>query len=85
MIKGSRITLWQMNKTLQVKAQRVNRLEMHYNSQLEFLLSIEGSVALGIGEDTHILNEGEPMFINAGQIYTTNKNDGENLLLIVQL
>lgn len=85
MIKGSRITLWQMNKTLQVKAQRVNRLEMHYNSQFEFLLSIEGSVALGIGEDTHILNEGEPMFINAGQIYTTNKNDGENLLLIVQL
>ena len=58
---------------------------MHWHNEMEFLLVLEGSVSIRIGEEVHYLKENDIILVNSDELYSTRKVRDKNVLLAVQI
>lgn len=75
------------NDGLSVKAmiQSVSEYKMHWHNDMELILVLEGSLVVGVGENTYTLNEDDIILINPHEVHTTRKTKENNVLLVVQI
>ena len=63
----------------------VDNFQMHWHNEMEFLLVLEGSVSIRIGEEVHYLKENDIILVNSDELYSTRKVRDKNVLLAVQI
>ncbi len=63
----------------------VDSFQMHWHNEMEFLLVLEGSVSIRVGEEVYYLKENDIILVNSDELHSTRKTKDENVLLAVQI
>lgn len=63
----------------------VDRADLHWHAQMEFLLGLEGAANITVGENHYVLGPGDFILINSNQIHHFSQTEVPNVLLAVQI
>jgi xylan 1,4-beta-xylosidase len=63
----------------------VNRLKMHWHSQMEIILVLKGSINIRIGSESYLLKENDLILVNSNEIHNTSKTAEDNILIVLQV
>lgn len=63
----------------------VDGFQMHWHNEIEFLLVLEGSISIRVGEEVYYLKENDVILVNNNELHSTRRTIDENVLLAVQI
>lgn len=74
-------------KDLPVKIfiQNMDKIKMHFHSELEIILILKGSINIRIENKKYKLKENDIMAVNPNEIHSTSRTDENNILLALQI
>lgn len=70
---------------MKVLVHNVNELRMHWHEFLEIIFVLDGSINLRVEDKVYVLNEGDVFVVNSREVHSTNKNSGDNIVLVLQI
>lgn len=70
---------------VKAKIHSVDEIELHWHKQVEFILVLEGTVNIRLGQKKYLLQTGDFIFVNSNEVHNTFKTEEQNLLLAVQI
>ena len=62
----------------------VLKRQTHFHSDIEILIPLEGSVIIDVANRRNVVNAGDFFIINRNEAHSLMRNDGPNLLLVLQ-
>lgn len=72
------------NFPIKLFTQSIDQFDMHWHTEIELILIIEGSINIGVGKKIHLLKQNEFILINSTELHNFSATNETNLLLILQ-
>lgn len=85
MEKNFEYIYFENNFPIKAFVHRINNFKLHWHNQIEILYVVKGSIHVTIDGKTFTLNKDDMIFINQGEIHSTNHTDEDNLIIAIQI
>lgn len=72
------------NLPIKLSIVSIDKFDMHWHTESELILVIEGSIKIGIQNEIYHLKQNDFILINSNEVHNFNSTNEKNLLLVLQ-